>query len=657
MTMIHRIKIELLSDLCSESGTTKGRSVDNDICVDESGFPYIPGKRIKGVLLQGYLDYLDITGKEDDSEEIFGEEDGKESGLYLSDAMLDRKPGSIPDDYIYERTQTKVDSKTGIAADGSLRTSAVAKQGSVFYFTLESKLDKNELEEFLPLIQYIGANRNRGLGHVRFSIEEKKENETAEKLHLSALDDNKEYQYDIVIQATSNILLPQENENVTGDVIPGSSLYGFFAYRYIHENHLDDPMSDEDFVNIFYHNGITFSYGYISDDKGSEYYPLPSCIQKAKNLNKYQLYLSLTKEKEEGDGVKFKPLSNKYGHFDNKDLKIQGINHSFDYHHRRDKANMGKGLVDSDNFFQYESLSKGQYFRFSLTGQGRYLKKLLNDLSIIHIGRSRTAQYGSAAVIPSLCSFKEKNAYSKCANSQYYLAIATSPILLKPEYDSEIGNPDYASMLKAIQTKEPSLEPFTLNDEIRCYHLSKQLISGFNMHWKKAKPSQYAIASGSYILLKSSQNTPIDQMIQIGQKKNEGFGVIHFIPFEKSCELKLDEPSEKNEIGNEVITSPIFLALKQKELAIDYFNDHKNNLIQMNHALLGRMIMMLKDTQDRGYDAFKNRLSDIKDEKKMKDALDLLKECEKEGFDKGRNYFHFFYTLLTQIKYAQRKGE
>ena len=170
MTMIHRIKIELLSDLCSESGTTKGRSVDNDICVDESGFPYIPGKRIKGVLLQGYLDYLDITGKEDDSEEIFGEEDGKESGLYLSDAMLDRKPGSIPDDYIYERTQTKVDSKTGIAADGSLRTSAVAKQGSVFYFTLESKLDKNELEEFLPLIQYIGANRNRGLGHVRFSI-------------------------------------------------------------------------------------------------------------------------------------------------------------------------------------------------------------------------------------------------------------------------------------------------------------------------------------------------------------------------------------------------------------------------------------------------------------------------------------------------------
>ena len=242
-------------------------------------------------------------------------------------------------------------------------------------------------------------------------------------------------------------------------------------------------------------------------------------------------------------------------------------------------------------------------------------------------------------------------------NAAQAIAIATSPILLKPEYDSEIGNPDYASMLKAIQTKEPSLEPFTLDDEIRCYHLSKQLISGFNMHWKKAKPSQYAIASSSYILLKSSQNTPVDQMIQIGQKKNEGFGVIHFIPFEKSCELKLDEPSEKNEIGNEVITSPIFLALKQKELAIDYFNDHKNNLIQMNHALLGRMIMMLKDTQDRGYDAFKNCLSDIKDEKKMKDTLDLLKECEKEGFDKGRNYFHFFYTLLTQIKYAQRKGE
>ncbi len=45
-----RLKINLLSDLCVSDGGVYNSSLDTDVCYDVYGFPYIPGKRIKGCL-------------------------------------------------------------------------------------------------------------------------------------------------------------------------------------------------------------------------------------------------------------------------------------------------------------------------------------------------------------------------------------------------------------------------------------------------------------------------------------------------------------------------------------------------------------------------------------------------------------------------------
>ena len=72
--MLNRtLHIELLSDLCSASGDGFAGVVDTDICYEDNGRPYIPGKRIKGCLRECGLDILSVDNSyEADFSRLFG---------------------------------------------------------------------------------------------------------------------------------------------------------------------------------------------------------------------------------------------------------------------------------------------------------------------------------------------------------------------------------------------------------------------------------------------------------------------------------------------------------------------------------------------------------------------------------------------------------
>ena len=55
-----KIKIELLSDLCTTSGETYNSLVDTDITYDEYGIPYIPAKRMKGCIREAALELVEF---------------------------------------------------------------------------------------------------------------------------------------------------------------------------------------------------------------------------------------------------------------------------------------------------------------------------------------------------------------------------------------------------------------------------------------------------------------------------------------------------------------------------------------------------------------------------------------------------------------------
>ena len=84
-----KIRIELLSDLCTTSGETYNSLVDTDITYDEYGIPYIPAKRIKGCIREAALELMEfgIINKEK-YDEVFGSEGDNKSSFWISNARL-----------------------------------------------------------------------------------------------------------------------------------------------------------------------------------------------------------------------------------------------------------------------------------------------------------------------------------------------------------------------------------------------------------------------------------------------------------------------------------------------------------------------------------------------------------------------------------------
>ena len=88
--MQYKLIINLKSDLCASSGTGLGSLIDNDVCYDEYGLPYIPAKRIKGLLKEAAVEYCDWDENATKYlDEIFGIEGNNNPGsIKLSNAYL-----------------------------------------------------------------------------------------------------------------------------------------------------------------------------------------------------------------------------------------------------------------------------------------------------------------------------------------------------------------------------------------------------------------------------------------------------------------------------------------------------------------------------------------------------------------------------------------
>ena len=140
--------IKLLSDACPASGEAFNSTIDTDICYDDLGFPYIPGKRIKGCLRESAIE-LGEWGYPIDVEAIFGGPKDKKGRLQLSSAWLEHREQlmeqleearrgwniaqqDVINAFSYIRTQTAMDPKTGTADENTLRVTRVLRKGLIF---------------------------------------------------------------------------------------------------------------------------------------------------------------------------------------------------------------------------------------------------------------------------------------------------------------------------------------------------------------------------------------------------------------------------------------------------------------------------------------------------------------------------------------------
>lgn len=175
MTTI-KYKIEFFTDWNCSSGLTGNADIDIAALRDNDGFPYIPGKTIKGLL-------RDAAGNlgETSEEEIFGS--SKEKGdktemgkAYFSNAELNenvRKALKYDNEkkacLFREIASTKIDRKTGVAEDNSLRKAEVVIPLTLFGTIECEDAHKDTILKCMKFIKRLGMERNRGLGRCEIS--------------------------------------------------------------------------------------------------------------------------------------------------------------------------------------------------------------------------------------------------------------------------------------------------------------------------------------------------------------------------------------------------------------------------------------------------------------------------------------------------------
>ena len=185
------LKIILKSDLCVASGYAFMGSIDSDVCYNENGIPYIPGRRLKGCLrdageLIGISNIETIFGAGGDNK-IRGvwidnayPEGFEQLNFELTEVKLTDSPYAkyltqqkVLEYYTRIVSNTQIEEETGTAKKNSLRYTRVVNQflpqkeePMCFFAKIEFDCDKEQLENTVKALRHIGLNRNRGFGNI-----------------------------------------------------------------------------------------------------------------------------------------------------------------------------------------------------------------------------------------------------------------------------------------------------------------------------------------------------------------------------------------------------------------------------------------------------------------------------------------------------------
>ncbi|MDZ4711294.1 MAG: RAMP superfamily CRISPR-associated protein [bacterium] len=199
------MQIKMLSDTLIGSGEGFGATIDTDIIFDNVGIPYIPAKRVKGLLRDSARNINKMFSQSfpkydlPDYKVLFGDP-GKDyscpikiSDFYIHEYDANYKwldyylkqaayenflSKDLTVDYFTNiRKSTTVDDK-GIAKKHSLRTYRVLSKDPVFTGKLNVEIDsEGDTQKFEKLLVFacqnlksMGTKRNRGLGEIECKL-------------------------------------------------------------------------------------------------------------------------------------------------------------------------------------------------------------------------------------------------------------------------------------------------------------------------------------------------------------------------------------------------------------------------------------------------------------------------------------------------------
>ena len=596
---------------------------------------------------------------------------------YLQFQSSRREPKILVDDvvdyYSTVRTQTAIDRRTGAAKENTLRLTRTLESGWVFRAPVHFNEPPNtELKNALALgalaLRYMGTARTRGLGKIQcYLIEETngKVNYLTPNLtqpdlpSIAGADTIRSTQQSvqqITFNAVSNTNTPTHvlryrltlkeptvipvadgdpNTVVTRQDIPGCHLWGAAAWHYLKD--VTHAPTDEAFRNAFLDGGLRFltAYPEVHDQENSEEpdqrtIRIPHSIREFKERGRS--VVDFTEEPD--DDLKRKPkrrLSSRYARIHTKQLESTSVTTELNYHHARvpDDRSIGRALENRGVIFKYEAILPGKSFQGAVLGTEddlNNLKKLLENLNTIKLGRSQSAQYGLAQFtwidnVPlDLNKHIEWEGFIDIAKPEYTppilndrLIITTlSPVLaLKGN-----GHPDTSFPIHEL-AHLLDLENDDALELIDSYTRT-EMISGYYTHLRLPRQQHPAIAAGSVFEFKLKQKLSEDgkkglvklEQNGLGLRKGEGYGRVAVnrqhdlsltgnieMPFEKT---HIEKPTEKVPKEIQMLLQGIVENRCKSDMEKDARNIvdqmHDNNKIP-NNTLLGRLRYFIQQDQ------------------------------------------------------------
>jgi len=350
-----------------------------------------------------------------------------------------------------------------------------------------------------------------------------------------------------------------ENSSTSLGYVPGSAMRGLLAGRYLQRHPVDTPALDPHFRRLFLEPSTRYLHAYPEDRRRQRALPVPLSwrIEKSDREAKTHPIWDFALEKEDLENPV--RVRQDFCRVDEDEDKVVvtfvRAKREVRYHNASPKR-MHKGKEES-TVFRYEAIAAGERLKGVILGEEEVLEEiqaLLNQEPIAHLGRSRSAGYGTVSIeeVRLVDNFREFTPYGDERQSGTLVLTLLSDTILRHPATGQWTDDLALALGKPKRSWQEAYYETTV-------------VGGFNRAWRSPLPQAVALRAGSVFVFAADAFTfdELERLQQdgVGERRSEGFGRVA-VNWQGSSGLeKQDLPQES------WITSSITLSPKSQEIA------------------------------------------------------------------------------------------
>lgn len=406
--MTFQIEIRLVSDTLFGAGRAGPGEVDIDSAFDSYGLPYIPGKRLKGLLFDAVHQFCRQLGPQAESkfrqfpDLNVGGQGAEPQGAQSIRAWIEsqRQNPSIPswliqrdsisEVYAVRRRQTAVDPATRQAKPETLRVGRLVKKGTSFVAQVEIQAENDVdgrfwgavMEAALSVGVSGGLRRHRGKGELAWTVG-KIDTQPAAPQPLGTVPIAGTNQIRAILTFdTSPVLVRHSalgNELASDDFPSGRTLWSLFASRWWKTHTVSDF---DEYYQLFLsgRNSISDATPWV-DQRAATATPADGFLDKTTNT----VSRMSTVDAPVPPSAQLERISVPF--------IVQGWKSWQGYRPTREFR-----VHNGHRVYTQESLRSGQEFSFVICGPDASMIAALVPPGVLRLGKSRTAEYGQVSI-------------------------------------------------------------------------------------------------------------------------------------------------------------------------------------------------------------------------------------------------------------------